>query len=73
MLEATRRTREELEARAEMHRWRVSAPPRPPSPLESYQEEAKVLGVHEGMVVVWIPILLGTIAILILAVALAFA
>lgn len=58
VLDATGRSWADLEARADVHRWRRRAAPRAASPLEVYQQRTKVLGVHEGLVVVWTPILL---------------
>ena len=57
VLAATRHTREELERRAEVLRGLRERPP-VESELERYQEETKVFGVHEGVVIVIIPLLL---------------
>ena len=62
VLEATRRTREELDRRAKYHLgWaqeaaRVEASD--PSDLETYNQETKVLGAPEGLVIVVIPLVL---------------
>ena len=57
VLEATKHTREDLERRAEVLRG-LRERPRNESELERYAEETKVLGVHEGLVIVIIPLLL---------------
>ncbi|MBL4850514.1 MAG: hypothetical protein JKY65_33775 [Planctomycetes bacterium] len=62
VLERTRRTREELDRRAAYHLgWaqqaaRIDAAG--PSELESYNQETKVLGAPEGLVIVVIPLVL---------------
>jgi hypothetical protein len=55
VLAATRRTREELENRAQAIRGRRV--PAPPGELERYQEETKIMGLHEGLVIVALPIM----------------
>ena len=57
VLAATRHSREELERRAEVLAG-LRERPRDESELERYQEETKILGVHEGLVIVIIPLLL---------------
>ncbi len=66
VLAATRRTREELERRAEFHRGRQQPPP-PPGPLEQYQEETKIMGMPEGMFVVTIPMIVVILVFLLIA------
>lgn len=62
VLAATGRTMSDLQARADVHRWRQNRAPRQPSPLEAYQEQAKIFGLHEGLVVVGTPILILLLA-----------
>lgn len=62
VLEATQRTREELDRRAAFHRgWQeqaTRAESAPLSDLEAYQEETKVFGAPEGLFIVVAPLAL---------------
>lgn len=54
VLQATQRTHAELEARAaSIAKRRI---PAPPGELERYQEETKIAGLHEGVVIVALPL-----------------
>ncbi len=57
VLRATDMTHAELSKRAQFHRDRRAARV-DPGLLEAYQQETKVMGVHEGVAIIVVPLLL---------------